>query len=360
MTGAFRRATRTSQTCRHVLLGLLMAGLLSVGAAAQDTSHVLRDTTHLIHITIDTTHIDSLALDTLRRAVIRDSSRAANRRDSAQNATNCQGRIITAIVIRPAPPAFFTPSTDPRIAERMHRLSALHFTTRRYVIRQFLAVRLGNVCTEERRLESERLLRAQPFLDRVRIAAIRDGPSGVRLEVLTVDALAAHVGISVETRSPLINLLALGNGNVFGSGIRVDGLWSFEEGYRDQFSGQITDYAFLGHPWVADVRANLAHVGEQIDGSVSHPYFTNLQRTAWRVAAGNLQNYFQFVRPGGTYPALNFQQSYANAGGLFRLGSPSRFESTEPTHVAVQYSQVVLIGAALSHESDGIWAKRSI
>ncbi len=343
-----------SQAFSRLLLALLMVVSLSTGATAQDTSHVLRDTSHLIHITVDTAPVDSLALDTLRRAVIRDSLRGANRRDSAKNAKNCQGRIITAVVIRPQPPAFFSPSTDPRVTARLRRLNALHFTTRRYVIRRFLAFQVGNVCTEPRRLESERLLRAQPFLDRVRISAIRDGPNGVRMDVLTVDAFAAHVGLSIESRPPLINLLALGNGNLLGSAIRVDGLWSFEEGYRDQFSGQITDYAFLGHPWVADVRANLAHVGQQIDGSVSHPYFTNLQRTAWRVAAGNLQNYFEFVRPGSVRPALDFQQSYASAGGLFRLGSPSRFESTGPTNLAVQYSQTVLIGAALSHESNGI------
>ncbi len=354
MTQKFRRAMGALRTFSCVSLVLLMLGSLAAGATAQDTSHVLQDTTHLIHITVDTANVESFALDTLRRAVIRDSVRSRNRRDSALSATACQGRRITLIAIHPHPPIFFTPSNDPAVAARVRRLNALHATTRRGVIRRFLAFRVGDVCTEVRRLESERLLRAQPFLDRVRIVAARDGPNGVRLEVVTIDALAAHFGISFENRPPVINLLALGNGNLFGSAVRVDGLWSFEEGYRDEFSGQITDYQFLGHPWVADVRANLAHVGQQIDGSVSHPYFTNLQRMAWRIAGGNLQNYFQFVRPGGVYPALDFQQSYANVGGLFRLGNPSRFESTGPTNVAVQYSNVVLVGAALSHESDGV------
>ncbi len=357
MTQKFRRATRALQAFSHALRVLLMLASLSAGAAAQDTSHVLRDTTHLIHITVDTNHVDSMALDTLRRAVIRDSIRTRNRQDSALSATACQGRRITAIAIHALPPIFFTPSNDPAVAARVHRLNALHATTRRGVIRRFLAFRVGDVCTETRRLESERLLRAQPFLDRVRIAAVRVGPNGVRLDVVTVDALAAHFGISFESRPPVINMLSLGNGNLLGSAVRVDGLWSFAEGYRDQFVGEITDYQFLGHPWVADVRYDLAHVGQQIDGSVSHPYFTALQRTAWRVAGGNLQNYFQFVRPGGVYPALDFQQSYANVGGLFRLGNPSRFESTGPTNIAVQYSQIVLIGAALSHESDGIAGK---
>lgn len=338
---------------------------------AQDTSHVghrkrpipsrvagadtsLQDTTHFIHIAIDTSHVDSVALDTLRSAVIRDSIRAVNRRDSALSASNCQGRLITGIDIHPQPPKLIIPTDDPRVAWAVRRFNALHATTRPSIVRRFLAFHVGDVCTEERRLESERLIRAQPFIERVRISATRDGPNGVRLTVATVDALAGNIGLGVEGRAPVIDLLDLGNANLLGSAVRVNGLWSHAQGYRDQWSGEIADYQFLGHPWVADVSANLAHVGQQLDGSVSHPYFTNLQRTAWRVAGGNDQDYIQFVRPGGMYPALDFQRSYANAGALFRVGSASRFESTGPTTVAVQYSELVLVGAALSHESDGV------
>jgi hypothetical protein len=366
-----RRAARAPRTLGVAVSVLVALAMLASGAAAQDTSHVrhrtrpgqrqaaqadstLPDTTHLVHVTLDTAHVDSLALDTLRQAVIRDSTRLANQRDSARSATNCQGRLITAIDIHPQPPKIPVPPNHPRIAYIVQRLNALHATTRPSVIRRFLAFHVGDVCTEERRLESERLIRAQPYIERVHILAVRDGPSGVRLDVSTVDALTGDFGIGVEGRAPLVDLLNLGNSNLLGSAVRVDGQWSYAEGYRDQFGGEVTDYQFLGHPWVADVSGNLAHVGQQLDASVSHPYFTNLQQMAWRVAGGNDQNYIQFVRPGGVYPALDFQRSYANAGALLRVGSPSRFESTGPTDVAVRYSELALIGAALSHESDGI------
>lgn len=370
MSSGPRRTTRFPRA-----LGLALAVLGAVAtwgprAAAQDSSHVrhrerrpshqaapsdtLRDTTHLVHITIDTANVDSLLLDTLRAAVIRDSVRAANARDSARSASNCQGRLITAIDLHPQPPRLVIPSHDPRVEWLVRHLNALHATTRRGVIRRFLAFQVGDICTEQRRLESERLIRAQPFIERVRIVAVRDGPNGVRLDVLTVDAISGDLGLGVEGRSPLVDLLNLGNGNLLGSAVRVDGQWSYAQGYRDQWSGQVTDYQFLGHPWVANVSADLAHVGQLLDAYVEHPYFTNLQRIAWRIAGGNDQNYIQFVRPGGVYPALDFQRSYANAGALFRLGSPSRFESTGPTDVAVRYSQLTLVGAAISHESDGI------
>ena len=315
---------------------------------------VVSDTASLIHLRIDTTAVDSLALDTLRQAVIRDSVRAANARDSAQSAFNCQGRRILEIDISPQPPDLAIPSSDPRVAHIVERLRALHATTSKSIIQRFLAFRVGDICTEERRAESERLLRAQPFIERARISAAAVGPQGVRITVVTVDALAAEGGLGIQARSPLIHLVNLGNSNLLGSGVHVDGQWSQATGYRDQWIGTVTDYQFLGHPWVAQADAELDHVGGRLDASVSHPYFTNLQRIGWRVAAGTDQDYIEFQRPGGNFPAVDLQRTYANAGALFRIGSTARFESEGATNSAVRYSDLALIGAALSHEIDGI------
>jgi hypothetical protein len=317
-------------------------------------SSTLSDTTHLIHITVDTAHVDSSALDTLRRAVIRDSIGAVNRLDSAQNAYNCQGRRITRIDIRPQPPFLAAPSDNPRLARFIRRLTALHSTTRGRVIRRFLAFRVGDVCEETRRTESERLLRAQPFIERVRISAFPDGPDGVRLDVFTVDAVAGEIGIGVEGRAPLVDLVRLGNGNLLGDAIRVSSEWARTRGYRDHWEGDVTDYQLLGHPWVAAVTGDIDHVGGHVDASVSHPYFTSLQTLGWRVAGGNDQDFFQFRRPAGFYPSLDLQRTYANAGALFRVGSPGRFEMNGPANKPVQYSELALVGAALSHEIDGI------
>src|SRR6185312_11702869 len=199
-----------------------------------DTVHT--DTTHIIHIAIDTTNIDSLTLDTLRRRVIQDSARAVRRRDSAENALNCQGREITRIDIRPQPPYLAAPSNNPRVAKLLRWLTGLHKTTRESVIRRFLALRVGSICDETRREESERLLRAQPFIERARISAFPDGPNGVRLDVFTVDELAGEIGLGFQAQSPLIDLVRLGNGNLFGDAVRVTGEWAHEAGYRDRWA----------------------------------------------------------------------------------------------------------------------------
>jgi hypothetical protein len=368
MTQRSRRGPGASWALALTLSVLFWLASAASVVTAQDSSHVRRrpphagvkadtilsDTSHLVRVRIDTARVDSLALDTLRRAVLKDSARAANQRDSARSASNCQGRRITRVDIHPHPPDLSVASKDPRIIRILRRLNELHATTRPAIIRRFLAFRVGDVCEDERRTESERLLRAQPFIEQARISAIRDGPNGVELDVVTVDALAGEGGLGVEGRSPLIDLLNVGNSNVLGSAVHVDGQWSHATGYRDQWLGDVTDYQVFGHPWVGEVEADEAHLGGNLDASLSHPYFTNLQRIGWRVSGGSDEDYIQFLRPGGHFPALDLQRSYANAGALFRVGSATRFESMEPTAPPVRYSELALIGAALSHEIDGI------
>jgi hypothetical protein len=315
-----------------------------------------RDTTTAggpIHIVVDTTHVDSLALDTLRRAVHRDSIRAVAVRDSTQSAINCGGRRITAIAIRPQPPYLGFP--DSRVASFMRRVSLFHATTRGSVIRRFLALRVGDMCVEERRTESERLLRAQPFIQSAHIAAFPDGPDGVRLDVFTIDELAGEIGIGVGGPSPFVDQVRLGNGNLFGDAIRVAAVWARTPGYHDRIGGEFDDFQTFGHPWVLDASAHVDHVGGDIDASMSHPYFLDLQQFGWRVAGGSDHDYFQFRTPTSLFaPTLDVEREYANAGGLFRIGNPSPRGQNPGLGSTNRYSRLALVGAAISHETDGI------
>ena len=326
------------------------------GIAPAVASDSTRDTTRAVapaHIVVDATEVDSLALDTLRRAVHRDSIRAVAVRDSTQSAVNCSGRRITAIDIRPQPPYLGVP--DPRVAKFMQRVSQFHATTRGSIIRRFLALRVGDMCVEERRTESERLLRAQPFIQSAHIAAFPDGADGVRLDVFTVDELAGEIGIGVGGPLPFVDELRLGNGNLFGNAIRVAAEWARTPGYRDRIAGELDDFQTFGHPWVLDASAHIDHVGGDIDASMSHPYFLDLQQFGWRVAGGSDHDYFQIRTPSSLYaPTLDVEREYANAGGLFRIGNPSLGGRDIGLGQTNRYSRLALVGAAISHETDGI------
>lgn len=345
---------------------LLGAALIAAPVAAQDSTHarqppptrrdttaIARDTAPVVHVRVDSSPVDSQALDTVRRTGVRDSARAAAARDSVLTAIMCEGRRITAIDVRPQGPIIAVPRGHQTLALLARRLVDLHTTTRPGVIRRFLALRVGDVCVERRRAESERLLRAQPFIQSAQITAYADGPTGVRLDVFAVDELAGEIGLAVQARAPLVSQFRVSNANLFGEAFRATAEWARSPGYRDRFGGEIEDFQILGHPWVADARAQLDHVGGYIEGTLSHPYFTDLQRIGWRAAAGSNHSYFGFRRDIGSRPTLDLERDYANAGGLVRVGSPSSVDSVVGLG-RLRYSELALVGLAVSHEGSAI------
>ena len=303
---------------------------------------------------LDSAGVDSLALDTLRRGIHRDSMRASAVRDSMQNAVNCSGRRISAIDIRPQPPYLGVPANS-MVAKFLRQAAKWHSTTRGPIIRRFLALRVGDRCVEERRVESERLLRAQPFIQSAHIAAFADGEGGVRLYVFTVDELAGEIQVGIGLPSPFIDALRLGNGKLLGNAMRVTGAWAQTPHYPDQIGGEFADFQTFGHPWVFDASAQRAHLGGDIDASMSHPYFVDLQLIGWRIAGGSDHDYFQFRNLNDVYaPTLDVERVYFNAGGLLRIGNPSAGRVNTGDSTARRVNHLAIVGVAVSHERDGI------
>ena len=94
-----------------------------------------------------------------------------------------------------------------------------HVTTKAAVIRRFLALQVGDRCTELRRTESERILRAQPFLADATVLAFPDGGGGVILGITTVDEVSLIIGVGVTSKSPFLHRLKLGEANLFGDAL---------------------------------------------------------------------------------------------------------------------------------------------
>jgi hypothetical protein len=84
----------------------------------------------------------------------------------------CKGERITRIDIDASPPFRITGNTVWRRAGRW--AARQHTTTRESVIRRYLALQLGDRCTEVRRAESERILRAQPFIAEATVNVVPD------------------------------------------------------------------------------------------------------------------------------------------------------------------------------------------
>ena len=200
--------------------------------------------------------------------------------------------------------------------------SNLHVTTQPGVVRRFLIVKPGRPCLELERAESERILRAQPFLADASIAVIPDTAGTVALLVETRDELTPVVGVS--TSGARITALKLGEGNLLGSGTYLAGEWR-EGTSRDTYAIHGVDHQFFGRHYVfAGSFARRDHDMADWGADLSHPFFTDQQRFAWRASVGGLRELFEFRRVGDARIPFAFERKFLDLGAVMRIGLPGR------------------------------------
>ena len=248
----------------------------------------------------------------------------------------CKGERISRIDIDASPPFRITGNT---VWQRAGRFAAKqHVTTRESVIRRYLALQLGSQCTELRRAESERILRAQPFIADATVLAYADGAGGVILNVTTVDEVSLIFGLGIRAKSPNFHSLKVGEDNLLGSAIHAEGQWKAGGPFRDVYAGKVIDYQFLGRPYQFRVEGGRRELGSDWATELSHPFLTDLQRLSWRTTAGNTNAYFYFRRPNAEKAALRIERSYSDIGGVLRVGPPS--------------GRLALVGGSISFEEE--------
>ncbi len=211
-----------------------------------------------------------------------------------------------------------------------------HVTTKEAVIRRYLALQLGDRCTEVRRAESERILRAQPFIADATVLAYDDGQGGVTLNVVTVDEVSVIIGAGIGGGSGVHSLL-LGEDNLFGSAIHAESQWK-KGVHRDVYAAKVVDYQFLGRPYQLRLEGGRRELGSDWGTELSHPFLTDLQRVSWRTTAGNSNGYFYFRRPDALPAAVRLERSYSDIGGVVRIGPP--------------LGRLALIGGSISFEDE--------
>jgi hypothetical protein len=248
----------------------------------------------------------------------------------------CKGQIISRIDVSARPP-FESRGTS--LQRRMVRqLTQLHSTTNPDVVTRFLALRPGMACNELRRLESERILRAQPYLADATVTAYPDESGGVFLSVTTVDEISIVLGGNGSGASPYIRGFRFGEENLMGEATSVIGQWRYSENFRDNYAAEIIDYQFLGRPYQLKINGSRNELGGNWGFELSHPFLTDLQRISWRTTAGSREDYRYFRREDNLpRPAVLLQRAYADLGGVVRVGPPGR---------------LALIGASLSFEDE--------
>ena len=240
---------------------------------------------------------------------------------SGRPTADCMGQRIDDIVVYSEAPSVANLQRVPVLARFARKM---HATTKADLIRRFLLLDEGQACSELRRAESERILRAQPFIADADVFVIPNDHGGVDLEVRTSDELSIVIGGSVRARSPNVSFLLLGNANLAGQGVFVSGAWRDGDGLRDAFTFRGIDNQFLGQPWVLGVEAERATLGGSWRVEGTQPFLTDLQRVAWRVLGGMKKGFIELRQPNRDIPSLVSERSYFDVGGIVRVGPPGR------------------------------------
>lgn len=202
-------------------------------------------------------------------------------------------------------------------------LARAHTPTAPDVIRNIVMLRRGDRCTPLRRSESERLLRAMPFIAEASVTAYQDG-TGVRIEVITIDEPSLVANIGIKNPFPWVSRVTLGNGNLLGNGVYASAQWRQGGYYRDGYAARYTNYQLWSRPYQLDIRAARREVGSDWVSQVSLPFLTDLQRVAWRLSAGQSNEYARFLRRDTLNAAIRVGREYMDAGALTRVGPPGR------------------------------------
>ena len=199
------------------------------------------------------------------------------------------------------------------------RLGFHHQTTNRGLVRRFVSLYEGLDCTEFRRAESERILRAQPYLADADVTVARRGDSA-HVDVETTDEVPVIAGARLQGAN--IRALSLGTMNFLGAGMHLEGRWEHARGLREGYGGRVWHPQLFGRPYAIGIDGMRAPIGEHVVAAVQHPFYTDLQRFAWHAGYFTSRDMAHLRRTDRTELLQPVDRAKWNLGGVVRFGPP--------------------------------------
>jgi hypothetical protein len=248
--------------------------------------------------------------------------------------SRCIGQRITKISIEPMGPEFGGRSASSQLITGLVR--KFHVDSRARVIREFVQFREGDICTEIKRRETERVLRAQWFIQDARVLVYPDR-DGVQLIVATVDEVAIIAGAGVNGAS--VRSLTLGSANLLGRGLLLETGWRDNGALRDGRTLRVRSAVTFGRPIQTNLTWNRYGLGNRADLEFRYPFITDLQRYGFRALFGRDDDYVRFIRPTGELPYQLVSRKFGSIGAVARIGQPGA---------------LLLAGASLSYDDENI------
>lgn len=248
--------------------------------------------------------------------------------------SRCIGQRITKISIEPIGPQFGGASASSKLVTGLVR--KFHVDSRARVIREFVQMKEGEICTEITRRETERVLRAQWFIQDARVLVYPDR-DGVQLIVTTVDEVSIIAGLQLNGAA--VTSLTIGNSNLMGRGVLFETGWRSNGALRDGRTLRLRSAITFGRPIQTNLTWNRYALGTRADLEMRYPFLTDLQRYGFRAIAGKDDDYVRFVRSTGSLPFQQVSRTFGSLGGVARIGRPGA---------------LLLAGASMSYDDENI------
>jgi hypothetical protein len=246
--------------------------------------------------------------------------RPADAQRGRPSAIGCRGEriaIITVLTLRPNElERLSATGTGAALARRVW------VQTQPEVVRGFLQFTEGDVCTELARTESERVLRAQPFIAEASIQVIPLGGDSIGLAVQTQDEFPLEGDL--RFREMTVSRIGLGTQNFDGTGIGLSAHWRHGFAYRHGIGGAVTNALTFNRPWVSTLSGMREPLGSAWEASIRAPFYTDLQKDTWFVGARSDHTFVPFRRPGQEPVLVDTDRLQWLVGLAHRIGTPRR------------------------------------
>ena len=231
----------------------------------------------------------------------------------------CDGRPIRAIQIDARTIYSDDDSVIPGFVRSL--INDLHWQTGSETIRRDLLFAVGDACDPRRLSETERLLRARPYIRSAMVVPVATGDGGVRILVLTRDELSLEVRLRLRGGGVPVKRLVVTEDNVVGRGLHFQTFYN-DFGRRPAYYVDALEHHLLGRRLEAEVMAGKSEAGPVAEETIRRAFESEFDRVAWRESARYRKEPFTLVSPSlGT--VLEPQVAVgADAGAALRIGVP--------------------------------------
>lgn len=234
------------------------------------------------------------------------------------------------------------PELDKRFAWAYETANALHFRTRRSVIRRELLFREGD-CFDPRLLEeSERLLRAHEFLAQVDIFGVPQADGGYHVVVDTQDEWSTQLDVRLALRDGFsFDGLRIREVNALGTGQVVEAFWLEREVTRD-YGVAFESPQFLKTRWDMRLALGRTRAGSTVRQALAYPFRGETGRWAALQDFVREDRFFEYIDEppddGFSRVLLPVRHNAFDLGIVRRFGEPGN---------------LTLFGTALSYRNLG-------